>query len=160
MVAKDKYYTELITYAGNVSKQLWGILNRVADRKQCKHRIPDRFIINGKNLQSKKNIASALNAYFASIGKDMADSIPDIEGFEDHVQYTQQQAIHIKPLDIEEVKDIIKNQQPKMSSGIDTINNKIVKVCHEQLAYPMTLVINKSIGEQYVPTAYKKCPTI
>ena len=87
MAAKDKFYTEVITDAGNDSRQLWGILNRVADRKQCKHRIPDRFIVNGKNIRNKKNIARAFNAYFSSIGKYMANSIPNIEGFEDHVQY-------------------------------------------------------------------------
>ena len=67
--AKDKYYAETISEAGTDTRQLWGILNRVADRKQCRHRIPDRFIINGENIRSKKNIASAFNAYFASIGK-------------------------------------------------------------------------------------------
>jgi len=160
VAAKDKFYTDVITDAGNDSRQLWGILNRVVDRKQCKHRIPDRFIVNGENVRTKKKIATAFNAYFASIGKDMADSIPDIEGFEDHVQYPQQRAIQLKPLKMEEVQEIMKNQQPKMSSGIDTINNKIVKTCHEQLAYPMTLIINKSIEEQYVPTAYKKAKIV
>ena len=47
-----------------------------------------------------------------------------------------------------------------MSTGIDSINNKIVKVCHEQLSYPMTLVINKSIEEQLVPSAYKKAKIV
>ena len=90
----------------------------------------------------------------------MADSIPDISGFEEHVKYTAQRAIKLKPLTIEEVSNIMKNQQPKMSTGIDSINNKIVKVCHEQLSYPMTLVINKSIEEQIVPTAYKKAKIV
>ena len=85
----------------------------------------------------------------------MADSIPDIPGFEEHVKYTTQRAIKLKPLKVEEVSNIMKNQQPKTSTGIDSINNKIVKVCHEQLSYPMTLVINKSIEEQVVPTVYK-----
>ena len=86
----------------------------------------------------------------------MAASIPDIPGFEEHVKYSNQRVIRLKPLKVEEVSNIMKNQQPKMSTGIDSINNKIVKVCHEQLSYPMTLVINKSIEEQIVPSAYKK----
>ena len=49
----------------------------------------------------------------------------------------------------------MKNQQPKMSCGIDTINNKVVKTCFKELAKPMTLVINKSIKECYVPQLYK-----
>ena len=49
----------------------------------------------------------------------------------------------------------MKRQQPKMSCGIDTINNKVVKTCFKELAKPMTLVINKSIKECYVPQVYK-----
>ena len=53
----------------------------------------------------------------------------------------------LRPLEEEEVGEIMKKQQPKMSCGIDTINNKIVKTCHKELMKPMTLVINKSIRE-------------
>ena len=55
-------------------------------------------------------------AYFASIGKDMANSIPDIPEFKEHVKYKWQHTIQIKPLEIEEVRDIMKNQQPKMTN--------------------------------------------
>ena len=82
------------------------------------------------------------------------------EKFEEHVKYSNQRVIRLKPLKVEEVSNIMKNQQRKMSTGIDSINNKIVKVCHEQLSYPMTLVINKSIEEQIVPTAYKKAKIV
>ena len=92
----------------------------------------------------------------------MADSITNIQGFEDQVQYKKKQCtIHIKPLDIEEVKEIMKkNPQPKMNSRIDMIDNKIVKVCHEQLAYPLILVINKSIEEQLVLLHIKKAKIV
>ena len=54
----------------------------------------------------------------------------------------------------------MKRQQPKMSCGIDTINNKVVKTCYKELAKPMTLVINKSISECYVPQVYKLAKTV
>lgn len=58
------------------------------------------------------------------------------------------------------MKQIMQKQQPKLSCGIDTINNKLVKTCHEQLATPMTIIINKSIQENKVPSAYKKARVI
>ena len=60
------------------------------------------------------------------------------------------------PLEEEEVADIMKNQRPKMSCGVDTINNRVVKTCYREITKPMTLVINKSIKERYVPSVYKK----
>ena len=73
----------------------------------------------------QKNIANAFNSYFASIGKDMADSLPDVPGYEDHLEGLKFHTIWLRPLEEEEVGEIMKKQQPKMSCGIDTINNKI-----------------------------------
>ena len=58
-------------------------------------------------------------------------------------------------MDKEDVMKIMKNQQAKLSCGIDTINNRIVKTCHKELTEPMTIVINKSIKESKVPQAFK-----
>ena len=58
-------------------------------------------------------------------------------------------------MDEEEVMKIMKHQQAKLSCGIDTINDRIVKTCHKELAKPMTYVINKSINESKVPQAFK-----
>ena len=40
-------------------------------------------------------------------------------------------------------------------TGIDQINNKIVKLCHKELAKPMTHIINTSIRTGKVPLKYK-----
>ena len=47
--------------------------------------MPDRFIIDGVNIGNKKNIANALNYYFASIGEQMADRMPSENGFEEYI---------------------------------------------------------------------------
>ena len=143
-LARNKYFGARLDDADNDTRKVWSILNEIVDRKQCKHRIPNRFIINGCSGRNKKNIANAFNNYFASIGKDMADSLPDVPGYEDHLEGLKFHTMWLRPLEEEEVGEIMKKQQPKMSCGIDTINNKIVKTCHKELMKPMTLVINKS----------------
>ena len=35
--------------------------------------MPNRFIIDGKSVRDKKNIAQAFNSYFCSIGTEMAE---------------------------------------------------------------------------------------
>ena len=55
----------------------------------------------------------------------------------------------------EEVSTIMRKQQPKLSCGLDTINNKLVKICHKELAQPMTKIINKSIEYSKVPSQHK-----
>ena len=46
-LAKSDYYDDIIEDAGTDTRRLWGILNEVIDRKQCRHKMPNRFIIDG-----------------------------------------------------------------------------------------------------------------
>ena len=157
--AKQRYYKDLIKEAGEDTKRLWQILNEMTDRKQIKHKYPTVFQKNGHNISDKKEIANLFNSYFASIGKQMADSQPDVPGFETHLKKVDS-VFRLHTVAESHVKKIMQKQQPKLSCGIDTINNKLVKTCHEQLAKPMTIVINKSITDSTVPLNYKTARVI
>ena len=85
----------------------------------------------------------------------MADALPEVPGFEDHLGLINKHKMWLRPLEEEEVQEIMKHQQPKLSCGVDQINNKLVKTCHRELTIPMTKIINKKIEESYVPTIYK-----
>ena len=50
----------------------------------------------------------------------------------------------------------MKNQKPKLSFGIDGINNRIVKECYTELSKPMMIIINKYIESSQVQKLYKK----
>ena len=64
------------------------------------------------------------------------------------------------PLTREEAESSTKNQKPKLSCGIDGINNRIVKECHKELSKPIMIIINKSIESSMVPKLYKKARII
>ena len=147
--------TEALTLeADNDSCKLWGILNEVIDRKQLKHRILERFSNAGKIITQPKAIADGFNKYFATIGQKMADTIPDIEGYQQHVRRSYGLFELARP-DSEYVGKIMSKQQPKLSCGLDTISNKVVKICSKELAVPMAIIIGHSIEEGYVPTKFK-----
>ena len=84
----------------------------------------------------------------------MADSIPDLPGYEKYL-FDQNSRFRLLHLTQGDVENILKKQQPKLSCGIDTINNKIVKTCYAQLSKPMMYIINKSIDSGKVPDIYK-----
>ena len=48
--------------------------------------MPSRFIVDGKSIRDEKNISMAFNCYFAAIGEQMADSLPDILGYETYLK--------------------------------------------------------------------------
>ena len=91
---------------------------------------------------------------FAKIGKDMAETVPQTDSFDNFVKRSYQEIeLAIPHVDI--VARIMQNQKPKLSCGLDTINNKVVKICSKELAEPMTIVIGKSIREASVPQQFK-----
>ena len=110
--------------AGADTKKLWSIIYEIIDRKQCKHKLPNKFNINGEEIRNKKNIATAFNQYFASIGTEMADSLPNEPGYEEYLP-TPRTTFEFRHVKDEDIEKIMKSQQPKLSCGVDTINNKI-----------------------------------
>jgi hypothetical protein len=152
--AKNRYYEEIIKEAGTDSRKVWGCLNEIVDRKQLRHKIPSTFKANGKLINDTKEIANLFNSYFANIGKQMADSQPDIQGYDSYLAQAKSK-FNLEKVNKEQVGKIMKQQKPKLSCGLDGINNKLVKTCHEQLAEPMTIIINKSIESGIVPKVYK-----
>ena len=83
-ISKNKRYESTIGSAGADTKKIWSIINEIIDRKQSKHKLPNKFNISGEDIRNKKNIATAFNQYFASIGTEMADSLPDEPGYEEY----------------------------------------------------------------------------
>ena len=133
---------------------VWGIVNEVIDRKQSRHVNPATFILKGRPLTTKNEISNWFNNYFASKGEEMADSVPNLPGYEDYLETTAER-FQLEPLEATDVEEILKQQQPKLSCGLDTINNKIIKTACQQLAVPMTYIVNKSIEEGIVTSLYK-----
>ena len=85
----------------------------------------------------------------------MADSLPDTPGYEEYLKFTNNR-FTLEPLETSDLEEIMTKEQPKLSCGLDSINNKIVKTASMQLAMSMTFIVNKSIKEGIVPLIYKK----
>ena len=75
--AKSKYHCDLIEEADGDSSKTWKTVSD-ASRRGVNHRSesrPQYIISDGVQYLSPKSIASALNSYFVSIGKMLADKI-------------------------------------------------------------------------------------
>ena len=68
----------------------------------------------------------------------MADSLPNEPGYEEYLP-TPRTKFKFRRVEEEDIEKIMKSQQPKLSCGVDTINNKIVKKCCAELTKPMTI---------------------
>ena len=53
-LARNKYFSARLDDTDNDTRKVWSILNEIVDRKQCKHRIPNRLIINGCSVHTQQ----------------------------------------------------------------------------------------------------------
>ena len=64
----------------------------------------------------------------------MAKSLKNEDGFQEFLSFYTEDVFHIEQVGQDRVSKIMEGQKPKLSCGIDTINNKVVKLCHEELS--------------------------
>ena len=74
--AKTKYYCDLFQDAKGNAKKVWNAVNEVCYRNSTSESVPCIICgIGGIRHTTPKSIASAMNSFFASIGKRLADKI-------------------------------------------------------------------------------------
>ena len=107
----------------------------------------------------KKAIADEFRKYFSSIGKTCAQRIPKSQESISHYLSKikrENKSIYLTPVTNTEVDRLIRNLQPKPSSGHDGISNRLLKGLRESIVEPLQIVINKSLCEGIFPSDMKK----
>ena len=70
------------------------------------------------------------------------------------------QSIFLSPTDPQEILKILQNSKPKASSGHDNLNTKLLKQLQEEIIYPLSIVMNKSIQSGIFPKNFKLAEVI
>ena len=69
--SKSKYCCELIEQSKGDSTKIWKAINEVSCNSKCS--TPQCIVSNGVHHTDPKAIATALNSFFVSVGKTLAD---------------------------------------------------------------------------------------
>ena len=64
-------------------------------------------------------------------------------------------SIFMTPTDASEIREIIKSLQPKKSTSHDNLSSLVIKLFGEQIAMPLSILINMSMFEGIVPDKFK-----
>ena len=119
----------------------------------------DSLKINNIQVTNGSLIVNEFAKYYSNVGKNLAQGMPKpkrtIESYLKEVQ-NNQKSIFLTLVTNLEVKKIINNLLPKHSSGLDNINNKILKEIGELLIDPLSTIFNNSLCKGIFPRAMKK----
>ena len=61
----------------------------------------------------------------------------------------------LTPVDVGDVLKVLNKLKPKTSCGVDGISSEMIKLCKEELAGPLTIIINRSICSGIFPEEWK-----
>eukprot|EP00794_Sanderia_malayensis_P016541 gene16541-18216_t len=71
---KQQYYTNMISACQSNMKESWKTINELLNKRSKSSNI-DSLKESGSEIVHKKDISNAMNSFFCSIGKDLADKI-------------------------------------------------------------------------------------
>ena len=115
--------------------------------------MPTNLFHDGVELSDAKEIATAFNTYFATIGEKLAASIHGNNNvFDDFKQYLDTPAetrLKFNCITENETIKAINRLENKSSSGHDGISNKLLKLIKNELKTPFNINNKSNVNNRY-----------
>ena len=155
---KRKYYFEIFKKYKNDMKNTWKTINETLSRHKREQKVPTSIICENKIINDPMSIANAFNDYFANIGANLVSTINANDNNENYKQYLtipSNKVCIFNAITEYQVIEIIDKMENKSSSGHDSISNKIIKFCKDQISKTLTIIINQMLHSGIFPTNLK-----
>ena len=137
-------------------KASWAVLNTTIGKNPEKVCNYTKLNIDGANVTDKQTIAEYFNNYFTHIGKNLADTLPELETTpQDYLSGDYPNNMFIEPVIPEEVLKLIKSLKTKTSCGHDEISSKLLKTVADEITVPLAHILNISFSTGEIPEDMK-----
>lgn len=149
--AKKLCYINKIKQTQNISKTMWSIVKERTNKlfKRSRKNITLRH--DETQIENPHLVANTFNNFFVSVGAYDETAPPPGRPAVNPVE----NSLYLRPVDIAETVQIIRNLKNKSSYGFDEIPPSLIRQCVQELAEPLSLLINQSFSEGVVPAKLK-----
>ena len=161
--AKQEYYMESCRAHKHNMRNLWRTINKIIHKSHNKTEVIEKLKINNIEEHHRELIAEEFASYFSGVGKKFAEQMPTPQkNLREHMKniVMEQSSIFMTPVTKSEVERHLKNLKPKNSSGLDNINNKLLKELVDCISEPLAMIFNNSISNGIFPTNMKTAKVI
>ena len=141
--AKTKYYCGLFQDAKGNAKKVWNAVNEVCYRNSTSESV-QCIISDGIQHTTPKSIASAMNSFFASIGKRLADKITTWPSCNSSTDVLKSQ-FQLAELEESFVPQRLLALKTNKAIGLDKISARLLKNSAHTIALSVTKLLNLSI---------------
>ena len=152
----------------NKPKDFWKQLKKCYPVKDSRSQQAKVFKVNNKEINDKKTIANEFCQFFTAIGKNLQSKILSLSDIvwkaQDHSELHEKMNPSNKSFQFTatnpcEVLAVIKKMKRKVSEGYDEIPASLVIDGAEEIAVPLSYLINQCLAHSVFPTA-EKCAKV
>lgn len=153
-ISKSNYYSDYFNRNSNNSKLVWKGIKQII-RGNSKIYESSAKIVNGnREITDKKEIADTLCEYFSNIGKQFADTIPNVD--KSPLDYmASSESFCFFPVTSQEIVDEISKLMSGKATGPFSIPVKILKIIKYVISKPLEILFNASFSLGEVPSFFK-----
>ena len=142
--AKTKYYCDMIEEAKGDHQKMWKAVNEVCNRNSTSENV-QCIISDGIQHTTPKSIASALNSFFASIGRRLADKIRSTWSYRNLVSEQPLSQLQLTELEESFVLQQLASLKANKAIGLDKISARLLKSSANTITPSITKLLNLSI---------------
>ena len=129
-------------------------------KERIKEPLPDSFKSNDPDnntlIEGDKPIADSFNQFFSDIGENLAKKFPSEEtSFQKYLEPIESEIYNFDTIVEERIDSIIRKMKNKKSSSFDNISNWLLKQIRPEITKPLTILVNLSLKNGYIPENYK-----
>ena len=158
-IAKTTYYANQLNTFKNDSKKHGIYQKNMIGKSSDKSGISLHFKHNNAVIKDPYQISNAFCNFFTNVGPSHAAAIPQSK--KQFISYLQNcpkrnsNSMFMTPTDASEIRQIIRSLQPKKSRSHDNLSPLVIKLFGEEIAMPLSILINMSMSEGIVPDELK-----
>ena len=155
--AKKIYFHKCFEKYKSDIKNTWNTINDIMNKTKKNKSYPKEFLIHDNLVSDKNTIVDEFNKYFVEIGPKLSQNIriPPGKSFKNYLKKKISTQFHFKKIDENTVIKAIDTLKPKTSFGQDRISNKLLKYIKNEVAWPLSQLINQSFDAGIFPDLLK-----
>ena len=155
--AKKLYFHSVFARHKYDMRKTWETIKSILNVNKSKSNFPAFFTVNGKKITSNIEIADHFNQFFVQIGPLLASHLnsTNIPTFQSYLTKEINSTFQFTNTNLDEIQEIIKNFDPKTSSGHDGISMKVLKLLKCNFLSALKITINQSFCTGIFPDNLK-----
>ena len=146
---------KLKSHTNNI-KKTWQVLNNLMGRNLFKLQTTS-LLHKNKTLTDNIEIANAFNEHFSNAAVKLAKNLPNSNShFSNYLKSSNLSSIYLFPTSFLELKRLIAEIKPKLSTGFDQIPPVVLRYLSDDALHALSYIFNLSLLQGKFPDAFKK----